>query len=333
MKYFVGVEGGSTGSTLILLNENSETLATIRGGPTNFLLIGQEECFKRIISMINQSKRIANLANEQQIDAVGLCLSGCVTEEDCDKIAENFMSSFSGCCGACFAANDIVGSFCTSNLDSGIVLISGTGSNSCLFSANRLVVTCGGWGHLFGDEGSAYWIAWRAYKTLLDHTDNYRTSKFDVTRLRQVICDYFKLDNERSIGVFYQRSDKKKFAGLCKELYESTKREKDDAIDDIFAQAGFLLAEKVVALLPKVDEVTLRRGLNIICVGSVFNSWDLLQAGFVKPLSQHLTHFCLVQLNCPSAYGAAKYAAQQSNSPLIAKQTTKLLYRYQVKSE
>lgn len=80
--------------------------------------------------------------------------------------------------------------------------------------------TCGGWGHLFGDEGSAYWIARQAYKTLLDDIDNYRVSEHDTKRLRQVICRHFQLKDERSVGRFYQDNDKKKFASLSKELYE-----------------------------------------------------------------------------------------------------------------
>lgn len=65
-----GVEGRSTGSTLILLNDRSETLTTIKDSAYNFLLIGEEEYFKRIHSMINQSTIVAILADEQRIDAV-----------------------------------------------------------------------------------------------------------------------------------------------------------------------------------------------------------------------------------------------------------------------
>lgn len=73
---------------------------------------------------------------------------------------------------------------------------------------------------MFGDEGSAYWIAWRAYKTLLDDNDNYEPSKYDTKLIRQVICNHFGINNEHNIGKFYQENDKKKFASLSKELYK-----------------------------------------------------------------------------------------------------------------
>ena len=53
---------------------------------------------------------------------------------------------------------DAVGSLLTIG-STGVVLISGTGS-SCFYLKNGAIIRrCGGWGHLLGDEGSAYWIA------------------------------------------------------------------------------------------------------------------------------------------------------------------------------
>lgn len=87
----------------------------------------------------------------------------------------------------------------------------------------------------------------------------------------------------------YQQDGKRKLDSLCKEFYNLTKGQRDEAIDDIFAQAGALVAGKVVAVQPRVDESTLDEGLNIICVGSIFNSWDLLQPSLVELLSLYLT--------------------------------------------
>jgi hypothetical protein len=53
------------------------------------------------------------------------------------------------------------------------------------------------WGHLLGDEGSAYWISQRAIKRVFDHEDNLNLSCHDLTRLSNEIKDYFKVRSFR----------------------------------------------------------------------------------------------------------------------------------------
>ncbi len=50
------------------------------------------------------------------------------------------------------------------------------------------------WGHLLGDEGSAYWIAQRAIKRVFDQQDNLNLSRYDLTRLNDEIKVYFKVN-------------------------------------------------------------------------------------------------------------------------------------------
>lgn len=328
MKYFAGIEGGSTASSLVLVDELGKPLASVHGQATNRLLDGDEECLKRLVEMVNKAKTMANLRQEEPIESLGLCLSGCFTEEDCKLFADTFSSRWPNAAKNCVVACDTVGSVYASNCDTGIVLISGTGSNSLLFNKSGVVSTCGGWGHLLGDEGSAYWIAWRAYKTLLDNNDNYEISLHDTKRLEQVICRHFDIKSVNDVAKIYQENSKKKFASLSKELYKSTKERNDEAINDIFKQAGRLLARKIVALLPRANKETLEAGLNIICVGSVFNSWNLLEPGFISVLSRHLQNFRLLRLKCSSAFGAAKLAARHVQTDLPLEDTTELLYAY-----
>lgn len=326
---FVGIEGGSTASSVVLLDETGHSLASLKGPAMNPLLIGEQECLRRINEALEGVKSSANLPLDQPISSLGLCLSGCVTDEDCERLARRFKEAWPRATSKCVAACDTIGSVFTSNCKAGIVLISGTGSNSVLFSSKGgIKATCGGWGHLFGDEGSAYWIAWKAYKTILDDNDNFNVAPYETKRLREVLCNHFKLSTEDQVGYFYTDSDKRKFASLSRELYKSTKSQPDEAIDDIFRQAGRMLAKKIVALLKNADQETLETGLNIVCVGSVFNSWDLLEPGFVELLSGHLNNFRLLKLKCSSAYGAAKLAAKQANYELPLHDTTELLFAY-----
>jgi len=113
---------------------------------------------------------------------------------------------------------------------------------------------------------------------LLDERDNFNPPPFDTKRLRHLICDYFNIDNELKVGSFYREHDKRKFAGLSKELYkgwlavragddivkvrrltdctEATMDSYDEAIVEIFEQAGSMLARKVLALLRSIDKVS-----------------------------------------------------------------------------
>lgn len=335
MRYFAGVEGGSTGSTLVLLDETGRTLACIKGPATNPLLVGELECLRRIKEML-QEARLSNSKSKQAgvppVDSLGLCLSGCVTEQDCISLENDFQLNCPGLTRNCVAACDTIGSLETSCCRTGIVLISGTGSNSLLFNSRGIQATCGGWGHLFGDEGSAYWIAWRAYKTLLDDNDNYVQAPHCTKRLRTLLCNHFELADENEVGHFYRDIDKRKFASLSRVLYTSTKSCPDPAIDEIFREAGHLLARKVLALLPKADEETLEAGLNVVCVGSVFNSWDRLEPGFVDTLTGRLANFRLLKLKCSSAFGAAKLAAKRVDFQLPLEDTCELLYAYSATS-
>lgn len=78
----------------------------------------------------------------------------------------------------------------------GVVVIAGTGSISVLVLPDGHVVRVGGYGHMLGDEGSAYWIVHRACKWLVDHRDGLHPQHFSVHKLEQVLTDYFKVRDE-----------------------------------------------------------------------------------------------------------------------------------------
>ncbi|KAI3388949.1 hypothetical protein SNEBB_007424 [Seison nebaliae] len=80
--------------------------------------------------------------------------------------------------------------------DGGLVMIAGTGSNCVMVRPdNQEIVTCGGWGHLLGDEAGAYWIAHRAIKSVIDSRDEMQCS-IATTTMNEIYNTY--LDNKSS---------------------------------------------------------------------------------------------------------------------------------------
>ena len=99
--------------------------------------------------------------------------------------------------------------------------------------------------------------------------------------------------------------------GLCKKLAEEATKG-DLLAKHIFEEAGKVLAMHISALSPKMAD-NLQSSLSIVCIGSVWKSWNLLKEGFVKELSSNvpsIKSYSLLKLKVPMATGACYMAAQ-----------------------
>lgn len=159
---------------------------------------------------------------------------------------------------------------------------------------------------------SAWWISHRAVKTVFDHMDNLHPSKFDISVVWGQIKAHFKIEKQNDLlSHCYANFDKAFYASLCASLARSAD-EGDPLSIDLFLEAGRYLAKSTLALLPRVDQQLLQNGdLNIICVGSVWKSWHLLEPGFSQEINttEHTFGLNLLQLTEAMAIGATYIAA------------------------
>ncbi|XP_076104684.1 N-acetyl-D-glucosamine kinase-like [Mytilus galloprovincialis] len=315
-EYYGGVEGGATKSKMVLIRSDGKIVAWSEGPCTNQWLIGQDECLKRVNDMTQEAKKSAGLDSDKPIRSLGLCMSGADQKEAQQQLIDGMKSKYPNASQDVSVSSDTTGAIATATALGGIVLISGTGSNCQLNNEDGSMYRCGGWGHLLGDEGSAYWIAQRAIKTIFDHEDNLCVCPFDCTFVWNTIKTYFKIqDRNQILGSFYTNFDKSFIAGMCKELARGASEEKDKLCLQLFCDAGDILARHIVGLEPKIDQSLLdgENGLNIVCVGSVWKSWDLLQQGFTNVLKTNcdrIQKFCLLDLTQSAALGAACLSAK-----------------------
>lgn len=133
-----------------------------------------EECQDRIYAMIQLAKEKAGLPQETPLNTLvikiffhfyfsklnvwsifqGLSLSGCEDDATNNELKEGFMKKFPALSLSYYVCSDAVGAIATASELGGLVIISGTGSNSFLLNPDGSTARCGGWGYFLGDEGS-----------------------------------------------------------------------------------------------------------------------------------------------------------------------------------
>jgi len=313
--YYAGVEGGGTHSTTMIFRGTGELLATMEGPSTNHYQIGKDETVSRIATMIKDGFKKANIDKNTKLEGLGLALSGLEDPETEEEMINTIRSMHPGLANSITACSDTRGTLVTATQTGGIVLIAGTGSNALLINADGTEHRCGGWGHMMGDEGGAWWIAQQAVKTYFDATDNIRVpARGSTSGLEKMIFEHFKITSRFGMLYhLYENFSKSFYASLTKSLAMAA-NDGDGVCLDLFAAAGRALGDHVTALAPSVQKSMLEceGGLKIVCVGSVWKSWGLLEKGFVSSLSQSedITEVTLVELTVGVAAGATYLGAE-----------------------
>ncbi|XP_028158310.1 uncharacterized protein LOC114351337 [Ostrinia furnacalis] len=306
--YFGGVEGGATHSNLVICDGTGQVLGTASGPGTNHWTLGIEGCANRIVAMLKAAKINAGLPVDKPLDSLGLTLSGCEQESSNAELAARVKEIDADCARAIYVASDTAGSLFTGAPNGGMVLIAGTGSNALLRTPSGEQHGCGGWGFLLGDEGSAYWIAHRAVKTVFDDIDGLKPSPHPIHNVWEVIKEHFEADTRADLLPHaYKHFDKPQFASVTVKLAKLANRG-DSLSQHLFAEAGSALAAHIAALAHKATASRLR----VVCVGSVWNSWDALKPGVLNELHSRRVKLELdfVRLRVSSAMGAVWLAAK-----------------------
>jgi len=328
--YYGGCEGGASHSTFVIINEAGRIVAEVEGEGTNQWLIGVEECCRRIDNLATQAKAKAGIAATSSLASIGLSLSGADGQETCEEITKTFKRSHPKAALSCFTCNDSFSPLYTATNTGGVVLIAGTGSNCLLVNSDGESVNCGGWGHILGDEGGAYWLVLQTLKTIYQDYDGFALAPHSTKFLKKAMFEYFELKD--MFGILQhlyppnKQIDKEHIAAFCVKALVPGAEQNDPLSLHLLRATGLELGRHVKALIPKMDQGVLRGegGLKIVCTGSLWKSWSYLEEGFVEGITpqtdeeKKLKQFSLVQLRPEgkAAVGAAAWAANKSGKTI-----------------
>lgn len=157
-------------------------------------------------------------------------------------------------------------------------------------------------------------------KACFNAQDDFKTPPYPIDDVWELVKQHFQVqDITALLQPFYSNFDKAFIASLCKSL-AGLAHKGDKLARSFFEEAGRDLARALAAVIKKASPKLTDRhgGIHILCVGSVWLSWDLLQFGFVDYIEKeaNIKQLSLMKLTTPMSVGAAYMAADKCKLPL-----------------
>lgn len=308
MQYVLGIDGGGTKTTCILVNLQGEICGQGEGGPANYQTIGIEKAQNSIASAINQA--IAKIPN---IDLIAMCLglAGVGRDEDIVtvnnlvkqlELTSNLPLKWSLSQPLIYSDSEIalVGG---TGENQGIVVIAGTGATALGRNPQGRTKRTSGWGPILGDEGSAYDIALQGLRAVVRATDG-RNNPTILTDLFQSHLQLSSMDN--LVELVYRRGWTVTDIAALAPLVEKAAKQGDETAKKIIEDS---VDELVLATQTIINDLfTKDQTFNIVTIGGVWQ--DLVFNLFQNKISSIAPLAHVIKPRYQPAYGAALLALQ-----------------------
>lgn len=159
---FLGIDGGGSKTKFLLEDNDGGEIACFDTGPSNWLSSGADKTRQSLsegVSNLPVSPDVvcagfAGAGRPEALDFYRDCLSALLPQAQVFVETDAFIS-YVGAIG----------------ISPGVLLIAGTGSIALARKADGTMMRAGGWGAVFGDEGSGFWIGREAIRFALRAND------------------------------------------------------------------------------------------------------------------------------------------------------------------
>ena len=182
MMQVLGIDAGGTKTVGYLADETGQILGEVRAGAANLHAAGEREVERVLREVVDQ------VTKGRGSELAAVCVGMAGAERDTDRQAVVAILQRLGILGRILVVNDALVALSAGVREGpGIVLVSGTGSIVYGRSARGLAARAGGFGRIFGDEASGYWLGRRALQAVARASDG----RGPATRLTPLVLAHF----------------------------------------------------------------------------------------------------------------------------------------------
>ena len=303
MEYIVGIDGGGTKTKLTLCDKEGNILHTVTSGPSNILSSGYEVAKKSITEVINEGILESGYELEQ---CASLCIgvAGAGREHIKRQLEEIIRST--GYKGKLVITHDaetaLVGG---TEGKEGILIIAGTGTICYGKTKEGKIHRLSGWGHIIGDEGSAYSIGIKILNAVMKAYDG----RGEETALTNLLLEHMGIHSEDEIitSIYSPKVTKEHIAALASLIDKGCKLHDKVALEivDETVEDLYICVDAMIKALESTS-----RSVKIIIHGSVLVKNTYINKGFKEKLKETYPLAGVYPMAYDAAYGAVLIAKQ-----------------------
>ncbi len=288
MKYYLGIDGGGTKTTAAVADETGNIILKVVGKSINFYSVGMATARNNLAGIAEEIKtKLGNITFE-------CAFIGCSAldgEADSETTA-------SLCDGVIDAEKISMNSdlFVALKASKGnCVAVCGTGSMVVGEKSNGEIIVAGGWGHIFGDEGSAYSIAINGLRLCAMESD-----KKETPPLLQSALDFFKVtDFRKAIDIIYSTDTSKDMLASFAEKIGALAKKGDAVCKKIIVDEACAFSETVITLIKELGECDV-----LSLYGGVFENNLLFREIFTEQITHSFPQIKVEMTALPPEEGA-----------------------------
>lgn len=303
MNYYLGVNGGGSGTDLLLADQVGKVLAQAKTGPLSFVAVSKSQALENLKAGLEEVT--ADLGPEDEIIYAVLGVASVDTEFEEELVAQAVQPILEKYNVNQFTViNDaIVALVNATDKENALVLVSGTGSNCYGENEQGEVAKASGFDYLLSDQGSGYAIGLAGLKAGLKSADGRgKKSSLEQQILKHFqVKDYAQLKNK----IYQPNLTKSQVAELALLVFDGLDQG-DLVCQQIVDKAVHELWQMVQAVAEKL-EFDSKQDFDLVLEGSVAQSAVVVQ-GLKQRLEQNYLQASIVLPHQSAVYGALELA-------------------------
>lgn len=289
--FLIGVDGGGTGTRVVLGDVEGHELAQAASGPSG-LGLGIESAWQAIQAGCNEAFSRAGITPDWSRCVLGCGLAGVNNPDWFDA----FMAKAPGVAGLTVESDAYTTLLGAHGGEHGVIVALGTGSVAAVLDGANEWRLASGFGFPSGDEASGAWLGLR----LIVHAQQALDGRVPFDALAQALLDRVGAHDRDSLVVWLCEANQTAYASLAPVVFEHSNH---PHAARLLGEAGTEIGKIIAALDPSGS-------LPIALCG-----------GLGEPLREYVPREYQARLRAPiadSAHGAL-YLAQQECARLVAK--------------